>query len=222
MTDAEIRRLDEQTLLQVRVLRLLSALIEAGVEDVSLEDFHAFAFFAEALAPVWSVGSPLGGVLKEEDGPHYPALQRELDRLVGLGLVTVSRLTAEDRGGRWRLDVKFSINVEAVAAVLAVADSMPDEDPNAAEFLMELAFSFADIPVGLRDDAARVDAAWTAPGAATGRIITLSSATGSSGPANYSTQAARHFQKFVPEGVTLSPAEQTSLYMGLMKRRAGA
>ena len=222
MTDAETKRLDEQTLLQVRVLRLLAALVDAGVEDVSLEDFHAFAFFAEALAPVWSVRSPLGGVLKEEEGPHYPALQRELDRLVGQGLVTITRLTGEDRGGRWRLDVKFSINVTAVGAVLAVADSMPDEGSNATDFLTELAFSFADIPVGLRDDAARVDAAWSAPGAATGRIIALSGSAGRSGPANFSAEAAQHFQKFAPEGITLSAAEQTSLYMSLMKRRAGA
>ena len=213
---------DEHTLLQVRVLRLMRALIHSGLEEVSLEDFHAFAFFAEALAPIWNVGSPLGDVLKEEDGPHYPALQRELDRLVGLGLVTVSRLTSNDRGGRWRLDVAFSINVKAVVEVLAVADAMPDEDPNAADFLAELAFSFSDIPVGLRDDAARVDAAWSAPSAAAGRIISLTSSKGRTGPGNFSADAARHFQTFAPEGVTLTPAEQTSLYMSLMKRRAGA
>lgn len=212
---------DEQTKLQVRVLRLLRALIDSGLEEVSLEDFHAFAFFAEALAPVWDVQSPLSDVLKEEDGPHYPALQRELDRLVGYGLVTVSRLTSEDRGGRWRLDVAFSINIKAAAAVLDVADAMPDEDMNAAEFLTELAFSFADIPVGLRDDAARVDAAWSAPSATSGRLISLSGERGRSKPGNYSTDAARHFQTFAPDGVTLTPAEQTSLYMSLMKRRAG-
>lgn len=208
---------DTRTSLQLRVLRLLSALMRAGIEEVTIEDFHAFAFFAEVLAPVWGVGSPIGDVLKEADGPHYPALQREIDHLVGLGLVRIPHLSSDDRGGRWRLDVRFALDARRSEPILDLANSMPDEDMRSDDFLEQLAFSFAAIPDILRDDAAKVDAAWSAPETSEGRFIAM---RGPLGAANYSTEAARHFQKFAPEGVSLSPAEQTSLYMSLMQRRA--
>ncbi len=209
---------DTRTFLQVRILRLLSALLRAGVEEVTIQDFHAFAFFSEVLAPVWGVASPIGDVLKEADGPHYPALQREIDHLVGLGLVRVSHLSSDDRGGRWRLDVRFAVDSGRAREVLQIADSMPDEDPRSLDFLEQLAFSFAAIPDALRDDAARFDAAWSAPETSDGRFIAM---RGGRDGDNYSAEAAQHFQKFAPEGVVLNPAEQTSLYMSLMRRRAG-
>ena len=213
---------DQRTELQVRVVRLFSALVEAGLEEVTLEDFHAFAFFANALAPVWGTLPPLGEVLKDEDGPHYPALQRELDFLIGRGLVTVSHLSPDDRGGRWRLDIAFSLDLEYAGAWLAIADQMPDEDPGLVTFFADLAYSFVEIPIGRRDTAARVDAAWSAPEASVGRFIELSgrSPSGRAVP-NHSVDAARRFQAYAPEGVVLTPAEQTSLYMSLMRRRAG-
>lgn len=213
----------ERTTLQVRVARLFTALVEAGLEEVSLEDFHAFAFFADALAPVWGTLPPIGDVLKDEEGPHYPALQRELDFLVGQGIVTVSHLSPNDRKGRWRLDVLFSLNLERASTWISVAARMPDENPTLPEFLLELAFAFVEIPVGQRDDAARMDAAWSAPGTSNGRFIELDgiSPTGRA-MRNYSVEAAQRFQAYVPSGVVLTPAEQTSLYMSLMRRRAGA
>ncbi|MCJ9749670.1 hypothetical protein MOV61_02930 [Neorhizobium sp. BETTINA12A] len=214
---------DERTELQVRVVRLIDALVKAGLEDVTLEDFHAFAFFADALAPVWGTLPPLGEVLKDEDGPHYPALQRELDFLIGRGLVTVSHLSPDDRGGRWRLDIGFSLDLERASSWLTVAGQMPDEDPGLAAFLADLAYNFVEIPIGSRDDAARVDAAWSAPETSVGRFIELDgrSPSGRRG-LNHSVEAARHFQAYASEGVVLTPAEQTSLYMSLVRRRAGA
>jgi hypothetical protein len=220
----ETRDLDRtgETRAQVRVLRMLSALSAAGVEEVGVQDFHAFAFFTEVLAPVWGLDSPTGDILKEEGGPHYPMLQSALDRLVGLGLVRVARLTGDDRGGRWRLDVAFAIRAQAAAPVIALLDSMPDEDPTVAEFLEQLAFSFADIPADRRDDAALVDALWSAAGYDENRLIEFASDRDGRSTRNYSADAARRFQRFAPNDVNLSPAEQTSLYMSLMRRRASA
>jgi hypothetical protein len=211
-----------ETRAQVRVLRLLSALSGAGVEEVGVQDFHAFAFFTDVLAPVWGLESPTGDILKEEGGPHYPMLQMALDRLVGLGLVRVARLTGDDRGGRWRLDVTFSIRIQVAAPVIAMLDAMPDEDPAIVEFLEQLAFSFAEIPAERRDDAALVDALWSAAGYDDNRLIEFTTDRGGRVARNYSADAARRFQRFAPKSVDLSPAEQTSLYMSLMRRRASA
>ncbi len=211
-----------ETRAQVRVLRMLSALSAAGIEEVGVQDFHAFAFFTEVLAPVWGLASPTGDVLKEEGGPHYPVLQAALDRLVGLGLVRVARLTGDDRGGRWRLDVTFAIRALVAAPVITLLDNMPDEDPAIVEFLEQLAFSFADIPADRRDDAALVDALWSAAVYDENRLIEFAGDRDGRTARNYSADAARRFQRFAPNDVNLSPAEQTSLYMRLMRRRASA
>jgi hypothetical protein len=200
---------------------MLSSLSAAGVEEVGMRDFHAFAFFTEVLAPIWGLEPPTGDVLKEEGGPHYPILQRALDRLVGLGLVRVTRLTGDERGGRWKLDVSFSIRVREAAPVIELLDSFPDEDPRLTRFLEELAFSFAEIAPQHRDDAALVDALWSAAGYDDNRLIEFTKSNSGRIARNYSADAARQFQKFAPANVNLSPAEQTSLYMSLMRRRTG-
>lgn len=137
--------------------------------------------------------------------------------------MTVSHLSPDDRGGRWRLDIAFSLDLERARSWLSIADQMPDEDKDLAGFLSELAYSFVEIPKGSRDDAARVDAAWSAPETSVGRFVELDgrSPTGRAVP-NHSVAAARRFQAYAPHGVLLTPAEQTSLYMSLMRRRAGA
>ncbi len=105
---------------------------------------------------------------------------------------------------------------------MAFVADMPDEDLATTTFLEQLAFAFAEIPVDHRDDAAQRDAAWSAPDTSNDRLIRFSGTDGRGQKRrNYSAEAARYFQRYAPDGVELSAAEQTTLYMGLMRRRAG-
>jgi hypothetical protein len=80
-----------------RVLVLLDAAQRAAVAPLSTERLHAFAYLADILSPVWGLMAFDSVVLKDIGGPHYPDLQREMDRLVVAGLLEVSGLRYSDR-----------------------------------------------------------------------------------------------------------------------------
>ena len=77
---------------RVRVVRLLEAAERAGITPIPARRLHAYAYLADVLSPVWDLQPFDGKVLKVKHGPHYPDLQREVDRLVVMGLVTAFRL----------------------------------------------------------------------------------------------------------------------------------
>ena len=70
---------------QARILTLLDSATEAGLAPIGIIPFHAFAYLANVLAPVWDMPAMDGKILKRLGGPFYPVLQRDLDRLVGRG-----------------------------------------------------------------------------------------------------------------------------------------
>ena len=93
---------------QLRVLVLLDGSERAGISPIRLNRLHVYAYVSNVLAPVWQAEVFDGHVLKRRGGPFYPALQHELDRMVGLGLVNISNLGHfRDLDGQWRLDGSF-------------------------------------------------------------------------------------------------------------------
>src|SRR5260370_89619 len=77
---------------RVRVLQLLEAAERAGITPLPARRLHAYAYLADVLSPVWDLQPFDGKVLKVKHGPHYPDLQKEVERLVVMGLITASRL----------------------------------------------------------------------------------------------------------------------------------
>src|ERR1700687_2575811 len=74
---------------RIRLLVLLSAAERAGLVPLRILRLHSFAYLSNVLAPVWDMPALDGKVLKRHGGPFYPALQRDLDRLVGMGRVLI-------------------------------------------------------------------------------------------------------------------------------------
>ena len=64
----------------------------AAISPLRTRRLHAFAYLADVLSPVWDMPAFDGKVLKIEGGPHYPDLQREVDRLAILGLINISEV----------------------------------------------------------------------------------------------------------------------------------
>jgi hypothetical protein len=91
----------------LRLVLLLDACEAADLAPIPVSRLHAFAFLANILAPVWSEHSFDGKILKRSGGPFYPELQRDLDRLVGLGIATVHDVGHVKERGRWRLEICF-------------------------------------------------------------------------------------------------------------------
>lgn len=203
------------TLIRSRLLQMLLALERVGGTPIDTRSLHAFAFFANVLSPLWDLHPLEGSVLKESGAPYFPALQRELDGLIGEGFVTVVSLSQTADG---ELEATFRLAKDRAVPVLEVVQSLPDE-ASAVDFLTELADAFVEIRPDRRDDAAVADAAYSDPAVAEGRIVDFAEwVSPTKGNAAWNT--AQQFQKYVPPGTTLNRAEKLVMYMRLMKRRA--
>ena len=128
---------------RVRLLVLLDGSEQAGISPIRLNRLHTYAYLSNVLAPVWQSEVFDGRILKRRGGPFYPALQHELDRLVGLGLVTISDVDHfQDGDGQWRLDASFSINHQLADDSLGVINSFPEEF-SVRSFLLEVAYALS-------------------------------------------------------------------------------
>lgn len=205
----------QPTLIRSRLLQMLLVLERVGGAPIDARSLHAFAFFANVLSPLWDLHPLEGSVLKDNCSPYFPALQRELDCLIGEGFVTVVSLSNSPDG---TLEASFLLARERARSVLDDIRKLPDE-ADTENFLTELADAFVEIQPDRRDDAARLDAAYSDPAVAEGRIVDFAEWV-SPTKGNATWNAAQQFQKYVPAGTTLNKAEKLVMYMRLMKRRA--
>lgn len=85
---------DVNVAILARVLQLMDALERQGGTPIGALDFHAFAYLANVLSPLWAIEPIDDSILKDKTklGPYYPKLQRGLETLVGRGLVEVVEL----------------------------------------------------------------------------------------------------------------------------------
>lgn len=204
---------------KARLLQMLDALQRAGGTPISSEGLHAFAFLANVLSPLWDLSPLDGSVLKSDDGPYYPPLQRGLDALVGDRLVSVFSLrSAGPKKNGGGLVAEFTLNQGLAAPILDFINGFPDEK-DTPRFLLELANAFVEIAVQRRDDAARLDAAYSDPAVASDRVVDFAEWVMPTSE-NPSWNVAESFQRYVPTETTLNRAEKLLMYMRLLKRRA--
>lgn len=211
---------DKNTAIQTRLVQMFRALERVGGTPIDTKTLHSFAFFANVLTPLWDLDPMEGSVLKDEGTPYFPALEKELDALVGIGIVRVVllQITTDESAAFGGIEAHFVLDTAAAKVVTDLFPILPDE-AKLEQFMLELAASFIEIRPDRRDDAAIFDAAYSDPSVAQGRVVDfaewVSATTGN--PAWNTTQ---QFQQYAPAGVTLSDAEKLAMYMRLMKRRA--
>ena len=113
---------------RVRIILLLHGSEEAGIAPIPLRRLHTYAYLSNVLAPVWDTRVFDGQLLKRRGGPFYPALQHELDRLVGMGLVLITDIRhILDDDNQWKLDGACSLNRDLAGDALTVIGSFPQE-----------------------------------------------------------------------------------------------
>lgn len=103
---------DEMLYRRFWILSLLSGVEEVGCSPIELKRFNILAYLANAVAKCYGVTPLDPTVLKEHDGPLYPELLWEIDRLVGMGLVIVSDIVV-DRSKAVR-NVSYSISARGL------------------------------------------------------------------------------------------------------------
>jgi hypothetical protein len=143
-------------------------------------------------------------------------LQRELDRLVGLGLVTVHDVGHVKERGRWRLDGSFALEDRRAKGVINFADAFETERAT-KEFFRRLTFASARLKAPIEQLVVE-DVTWADKRTGTGDVIDFSEWQA----ANYSASAAQYFDRVSPRGLRLSRGDRLQLYMHLLERRANA
>jgi hypothetical protein len=197
-----------------RLILLLDACEAADMTPIPVMRLHALAFLANVLSPIWSVQSYDGKILKRRGGPFYPELQKQLDRLVGLGFVSVTDICHVQDEGRWRLNGSFSLRSEPSNAVIDLAKSFRAER-DTMEFLRRLAFAAARLKKPV-EDLIQFDATWSDKRTGVGDVIDFSEWK----EANYSAFTAHTFETLGPLGPTIGRGEKLPLYMRFLERKA--
>ncbi|WP_422004062.1 hypothetical protein [Pyruvatibacter mobilis] len=209
MTDHQHNSYDDR----LRLLLLLDACEVADISPIPIMRFHALAFLANVLGPVWSLDSYEGKILKRRGGPFYPELQEQLDHLVGLGLVSIHNIGHSLIDERWRLEGDFALNVEATRSLIEVAASFSSEQ-RVMTFLRRLAIAASqmDEPV---EALVGFDATWSDQRTGTGDVIDFSEWR----RANYSAYAIQAFEQSVSKGVSSTRGDRLQVYMRYLERR---
>jgi len=198
---------------KLRLVLLLDACEAADLTPIPVSRFHAMAFLANILAPVWAENSLDGKILKRSGGPFYPELQRELDCLVGLGIATVHDVGHVKEGGRWRLDGSFSLDDSRARAIIDWSDSFEAERAT-RDFFRRLAFAVSRLKTPIERLVIQ-DVTWSDQRTGTGDVIDFAEWQ----LANYSASAAEYFDRVSPRGVRMSRGDKLQLYMHLLERR---
>ena len=200
---------------RVRLVALLEASREAGIEPLPTLRLHLIAYLANVLSPVWDMPSVDGSVLKRSGGPFYPDLQNDLDRLVGLGVVRVENLRHQRiDDDRYRLDGSYRLNPELAEPILTYLNAMPEEAA-AARFVRELVLALSALSDEEIDRAITEDATYANPKVGNDNVIDF----GEWLSANYSAAAAEKVGDLVPTGAVVGASEKVHLYVRHLRKR---
>jgi hypothetical protein len=216
---------------RARIIQILDASERVAISPLRAGRLHAFAYLADVLSPVWGLPAFDGKVLKIEGGPHYPDLQREIDRLVVLGLINISevRYIPQPDGGA-RIDALYSLNLDSpvLAPILGAlgargrSAALDPRDSDVYSFLLDLAGALATVPEEEIDKAATVDVTYADQRVDLSNVIDFGRWTTDVYADNLSLRTVDRFQHFLPDDASLSSGEKLYLYASFMGRRVHA
>lgn len=198
---------------RVRLVLLLDAAEKAGLVPLPLNTLHALAYFSNVLAPVWELTALDGKVLKQRGGPFYPALQTDLDCLVGAGVALISELGhALNEDGHWRILGSYRLNHQFAERVLsAVADY--GEESRLLVFIQELAYALSSLSDHELGRSTAADATYSDPGIDRDNVVDFAEWS----IVNYSANAANTFATLVPGASRAAVGELVNLYVQHMR-----
>ena len=203
---------------RTRLLMLLDAADYAVISPIGTARFHAFAYLADVLSPIYDLTALSGVILKRRIGPYFPELQWELDRLVGLGLVEVTELRPVVEILHAYLDASFSLRREVVEPILKLVYE-DQAFSTLRDFFRELASALGAVPENDLDATTRADVTWETGHA--GTVIDYAEWRAR----NYSQMSAERIEELARErfngtGLELSPGAKVNLYVQYLRRAA--
>jgi hypothetical protein len=201
---------------RLRVIAILAATEECGLSPLRVQQVHAVAYFADALAPVGDLRILDGYVLKESDGPRSPAFQHEIDWLVGHGVLVASSVShRKNSGGKWLIDADYGLNEPLARPILEAASEFPSLLKE-LRFLREVVFAISGFGALGIASASASDAAYGDRGVDFGNLVYVE---GEGSEPNQTSQVALRIGELLAPGAALSDAEKIHLYVRELGRR---
>ena len=199
---------------RVRLIMLLFGSEQAGIAPIRLRRLHTYAYLSNVLAPVWNTQVFDGQLLRRRGGPFYPALQYDLDRLVGMGLVLMTDVRhIMDDDKQWKLDGACSLNRELAGDALAVINSIPQQ-LEIQSFLLEIAYAVSALTDSEFDLLPGEDPTYSDSSVGYENVVDFAEWR----KLNYSSNAARHFESLLEHATR---GELLHLYARHLARRVG-
>ncbi len=168
---------------------------------------HTLWYLANALAPAWGLAPFDSAVFKTDSQPYFPAVQADIDALVGFGMLSVADLTSSDDGHR--MQGRFAVNRQFCDRVLSSMRSIP-EDADLLDFLDDVVQATNRLSDVEQAIALTQDATYGDPRIDSGNVIDLGQWTrkGATTPTEYILDRLRAIA-----GRDLKPAELMEMYM---------
>lgn len=192
---------------------LFDALDWAGIRPVAPAQLNALWYLSNALAPAWRLAPFDAAVLKTERQPYFPLLQRDIDALVGMGMLRVSSFVVDEDSGH--IEGSFALNRTFADPVLELMRTIPEE-ADLLSFLAEVVQALNR----LTDDEQRTglaeDATYADPRVGVGNVVDLGEWMERDGI----TRTAEILQRIeVLAGEELLPAQRMDIYVDHLGRR---
>lgn len=201
---------------RVRVVSILSGARDAGLTPLPSRQLHAVAYFADALAPVWDLRILDSQLLKRREGPSSPALQRDVDALVGAGVLRADSLRhAKDADGVWRLEANYDLDPKLSAPILEASASYPQTGLE-LRFVREVVYALSGLGVLGIVPASTEDASYADRQVDFGSMLSIG---GETVDANPSARVAMRIGDLMESEVELTDAEEIHLYVRELHKR---
>lgn len=204
---------------RVRLLQLLEAAERAALAPIDTDKLHAFAYLSDILSPVWGLAPFDKRILKTGRPPFYPDLQREVDRLVAMGLFEVSKLSyCKAPDGSMIFQAHYALRFQSPHGRLLREALEADPEASADQaYLDELARALASI----RDEdiaaAAAEDATYDDPTVPAGDVIDFGEAKRRA----RTEEATKSLELLFPD-VRLTPARRLYMYAHYLGQKVHA
>src|SRR4051794_23467998 len=208
----------DAVLRKVRVVAILAATPSVGLAPLPATQLHTIAYFADALAPVWDLRILDEQLLKRTGGPLSPALQTDIDELVGRGVLVPHHLKhILDSDKRWRLDASYSLNYEFADRILAATVKLSAQNAH-LDFIREVVYALSRLGMLRIASASQEDASYGDPSVAPETMVDIEE---EDGVPNASARVALRFADLALPNITLADAEMVHLYIHELYERLG-
>ena len=199
---------------------LLDATDYAVISPIPIFRFHALAYLADVLSPIYDFPTISGSILKRRSFPYFPELQWEVGRLIGLNLVMPLELTPVIQISRAYVDFSITLDRQRSEPLLDAVYAHP-QFCSLRDYFRELAGALSNINDIDLDNATKLDVTWDS--GHMGAVIDYAEWRAQ----NYSTLGADTIEEIAVQALGerathLSPAAKVNLYVSYLRRAANA